>query len=41
MGVEITILKDREYYEKNKQYFNKRYNQETKPFVGPKAIGRL
>lgn len=40
MGVEITILKDREYYEKNKQYFNKRYNQETKPFVGPKAIGR-
>lgn len=40
MGVEITILKDREYYEKNKQYFNKHYNQEIKPFVGPKAIGR-
>ena len=40
MGVEITIIKDKEYYEKNKQYFNKRYNQETKQFVGPKVIGR-
>jgi hypothetical protein len=40
MGVEIIKLKDREYYEENKKYFNKRYNQETKDFVGAKTVGR-
>ena len=40
MSVELTIFKDKEYYDKNKQYFNKHYNQETKEFLGPKVIGR-
>ena len=34
------ILKDIEYYEYNKRYFNKHYNNITKKYIGSKRIGR-
>ena len=36
----VTIFKDIKYYEDNKRYFNKLYNDLTKKYVGSKRIGR-
>lgn len=40
MKNKITLFKDLKYYEENKKYFNKHYNDETKKYIGPKRIGR-
>ena len=40
MGNKITLFKDLEYYEENKKYFNRHYNDVTKKYIGVKRIGR-
>ena len=40
MGNQVTIFKDMKYYEDNKHYFNKHYNDLTKKYIAPKRNGR-